>query len=120
MGDRRGLVLAVAGFAVGFVTFLAITGPTVDQEVVSSVRRSGGVCLELERWTLMGWAVVGQTHSVRDMQSSTWQPAVDEPPCARVPERAYLVRVFEQPPGTYRLCGLADENGCVQFRRAGP
>lgn len=120
MGDRKGLVLAVAGFAAGFIAFLAITGPTVDQEVTSSVRRSGGVCLELERWTLMGWSVVGQTHSVRDMQSSSWQPAVGDPPCAQVPERDYLVRVFEQPPGVYRLCGLADDNGCVQFRRAGP
>lgn len=120
MGDRRGVVLAVAGLAAGLVAFLAITGPSVELEVASSVRRSGGVCLELERWTLMGWSVVGQTHSVRDMQSSTWQPPVEDPPCAVVPERAYLVRVFEQPPGTYRLCGLADENGCVQFRRAGP
>lgn len=120
MGDRKGLVLAVAGLAVGFVVLLAMTGPTVEQEVISSVRRSGGVCLELERWTLMGWSVVGQTHTVRDMQSSSWLSPRDDPPCARVPERDYLVRVFEQPPGVYRLCGLADENGCVQFRRAAP
>lgn len=120
MRDRKGLILAVAGFVAGFVAFLAITTPSVDQEVVSSVRRTGGVCLELERWTLVGWRVVGQTHSVRDMQSSSWQRPVPDPPCADVPERAYLVRVFEQRPGIYQLCGLADENGCVQFRRVEP
>lgn len=120
MGDRRGVVLAVAGLTAGLGLFLALTGPRVDHEVTSSMRRVGGVCLELERWTLLGWSTVGQTHSVRDMQSSSWQPAVDDPPCAQVPERNYLVRVFRQPPGIYRLCGLADENGCAQFRRAEP
>jgi hypothetical protein len=120
VGDRRGLIFAVAGLTVGIVSLLAITGPTVEQEVASSVRRTGGVCLELERWTLMGWSAVGQTHTVRDMQSSSWQPPVADPPCASVPERDYLVRVFEQPPGVYRLCGLADDNGCVDFRRAAP
>lgn len=120
VGDRRGMVLAVAGLAAGFAMFLALTGPEVDEDVASSLRRAGGVCLELERWTLLGWSVVGQTHSVRDMQSSSWVPAVDDPPCADVPERNYLVRVFAQPPGIYRLCGLADDNACVQFRRVAP
>lgn len=120
VSDRRGLLLAVVGLAAGVALFLGLTGPEVDEEVTSSLRRSGGVCLELERWTLLGWSVVGQTHSVRDMQSSSWQPAVDDPPCAEVPERHYLVRVFAQPPGVYRVCGLADDNACFQFRRVEP
>lgn len=117
--DRKGLFLAVVGLAVGFVAFLAITGPRIQDEVTSSVRRAGGVCLELERWTLLGWHVVGQTHSVHDMQNSLWRPAEEDPPCAEVPEREYLVRVFDQAPGRYRLCGLADENECARFELVG-
>jgi hypothetical protein len=45
---------------------------------------------------------------------------VEDLPCAVVEERSYLVRVFDQPPGVYRLCGLADDNACIEFRRAGP
>lgn len=120
LGDRKGLLFAVAALAAGVAVFLGVTGPYFDEEVDSSLRRRGGVCLELERWTLLGWSTVGQTHSVRDMQSSTWRPPVDDPPCVEVPERNYLVRVFAQPPGIYRMCGLADDNACVQFRRVGP
>lgn len=100
--------------------FLAVTPPRVDEEVDAAVRRTGGVCLELERWTLVGWRTVGQTHSVQDIRRSVWRPTVADPPCAPVPERDYLVRVFSEPPGIYRLCGLADDNGCTQFRRAEP
>lgn len=120
LSDRKGILLAVAGLAAGVAVFLGVTGPEIDEEAESSLRRVGGVCLELERWTLLGWSTVGQTHSVRDMQSSTWLPPVDDPPCAQVPERNYLVRVFGQPPGVYRMCGLADDNVCVQFRRVAP
>lgn len=120
MGGRGRRVLAVAGLAVGLTFFLALTGPLVDEEVDAVVRRAGGVCLELERWTLLGWATVGQTHSVQDMRRSRWRPAVANPPCAVVTERVYLVRVFAEPAGTYRLCGLADDNGCIQFRRVVP
>lgn len=120
MGDHRGMLLGVAGLAVGVAVVLALTGPRVDEEVESSIRRSGGVCLQLERWGLFGWKIVGQTHTVSDMQSSVWVPPLDDPPCDVVSERDYLVRVFDQPTGVYRLCGLADDNDCVEFRRAGP
>lgn len=120
MGGRRRRFLAVAGLAAGLAVFLAVTAPRVDQEVDATLRRTGGVCLELERWTLLGWTTVGQTHSVEDMRRSVWRPVVPDPPCALVPERDYLVRVFAEPPGIYRLCGLADDKGCVQFRRVAP
>lgn len=120
LGGRGRRVLAVAGLAAGLVLLLAITGPLVDEEVDAVVRRTGGVCLELERWTLLGWTTVGQTHSVVDVRRSRWRGAVADPPCAIVIEREYLVRVFAEPPGIYRLCGLADDNGCIQFRRVAP
>ncbi|HUG32073.1 MAG TPA: hypothetical protein VMM14_04205 [Acidimicrobiia bacterium] len=120
MGGRGRRVLAVAGLAAGLTLFLALTGPLVDEEVDAVVRRTGGVCLELERWTLLGWTTVGQTHSVVDVRRSRWRRPVSDPPCATVPEREYLVRVFAEPPGIYRLCGLADDNGCIQFRRVAP
>ncbi len=120
MGDHRGMLLGIAGLAVGIAVVLALTGPRVDDEVASSVRRAGGVCLQLEHWGLFGWRIVGQTHTVSDMQSSSWKPPVDDPPCDDVAERDYLVRVFDQPSGVYRLCGLADDHDCVEFRLAVP
>lgn len=120
MSDRRGLILAVAALAAALVVFLASTGPRPSIEAASSVRRFGGVCLELERWSLLGWDVYGQTHTVRHMQDSDWQPTTRDPPCATVEQRSYLVRVFDVPTGTYRLCGLADDGPCVEFRRVLP
>ena len=120
MGGRRRRVLAAAGLAVGLAVILAVTAPPVDQEIDAAVRRAGGVCLELQRWTLFGWSTVGQTHTVDHIRKSNWRRAVPDPPCVLVAEREYLVRVFTEPPGIYRLCGLADDNGCIQFRRAEP
>lgn len=120
MGGRRHRVLAAAGLAAGLALILAVTAPPVDEEIDAAVRRVGGVCLELQRWTLFGWSSVGQTHTVEHIRKSSWRPAVPDPPCAQVPEREYLVRVFTEPPGIYQLCGLADDHGCVQFRRSEP
>ncbi len=120
MSGRGRRVLAVAGLVAGLALLLALTAPRVEEEVDAALRRAGGVCLELERWTLLGWFTVGQTHTVQDIRRSAWRPATSDPPCAEVPERDYLVRVFAEPPGIYRICGLADDNGCVQFRRAVP
>ena len=120
MGGRRGRLLAVVALLGGFLFVLALTGPPVEMEVTSVVRRTGGVCLELERWSLLGWRVVGQTHTVDAMQGGVWQAPGADPQCAVVEERAYLVRVFDQPTGIYRLCGLADDRACVQFRRVEP
>jgi hypothetical protein len=120
MGGRGRRVMAVAGLVAGLALILAVTGPPVDEEIDAAVQRTGGVCLELERWTLFGWNRVGHTHTVEDIRKSNWRPATPDPPCAEVPEREYLVRVFTEPPGVYRLCGLDDDNDCIRFRRAGP
>lgn len=117
VSDRRGLILAVAGLTIALVVLFASTGPRPTEEASGSIRRSGGVCLELEHWSLLGWAPVGQTHSVEDMQNSVWRPPQDAPPCVDVPQREYLVRIFDQPSGIYRLCGLADDRACVEFRK---
>lgn len=120
MGGRGRLAAAVTGMAAGLAVIMAVTAPPVDEEVEATVRRSGGVCLQLERWTPFGWATVGQTHSVADIRNSLWRPSVENPPCAAVPEREYLIRIFAEPPGIYRMCGLADDNACMEFRRVAP
>lgn len=120
MGGRRGRLVAAVALLGGFLTVLALTGPPTESVVTGTVRRTGGVCLQLERWSLLGWRVVGQTHTVDAMQGGGWQSPVDNPDCTDVEEREYLVRVFDQPPGVYRLCGLADDQACVQFKRVEP
>lgn len=70
----------------------------------------------MERWTLSGWQVGGQTHTVEDMENSVWHTPREDPPCAQIEEREYLVRVFDRPTGTYRACELVDDNACVEFR----
>jgi hypothetical protein len=118
MGDRKGQILAVAGLAVAFFAVLASTGPSPSLEVAGTVRREGGVCLQLERWSLLGWAVVGQTHTVSDVQNGVWHEAQEDPPCADVTQRLYLVRSpFDGPTGVYRVCGIADADPCVEFSR---
>lgn len=115
--SRRALAAAVVSLAVGVFAVLSFTGPTSDTEVSGTIRRAGGVCLELSRWSLLGWSVVGQTTSVTDIQNGDWGDPVAEPECDEIPEREYLVRIFNQPYGTYRMCGLADDRGCIVFRR---
>ena len=115
--SRRALAAAVAALSVGVFAVLALTGPRPDIEVSGTIRRAGGVCLELSRWSLLGWSVVGQTRSISDIQDGNWRNPMPDPDCAEIPEREYLVRIFNQPYGTYRMCGLADDAGCVVFRR---
>lgn len=110
--------LAISGLIVGVLAILASTGPMPDDEIHGTIRRHGGVCLRLERWDLFGWSVVGQTRTVEDVQSGAWHSPVDSPPCSQVPEQEYLVRLpFDAPFDTYRICGLADDRGCIEFRR---
>jgi hypothetical protein len=117
---RVGRVVAIAALAAGLAVLFAVTIPPVEHEVDAAIQRTGGVCLQLERWTLFGWRTVGQTHTVEDIRKSNWRPPEPNPSCAPVPERNYLVRVFTEPDGVYRLCGLADDNACTQFRRVAP
>lgn len=118
VGDRRGLVLAVTSLLAGLVILLAATGPTIEEEASGPVRRLGGVCVTLERWSLIGWQMVGATHTVADSQNGVWHPLSESPPCVSVPEQTYFIRPpFDAPPGEYRICGLDDNQPCVEFRR---
>ena len=111
-------ILAGLALVVALLVVLATTGPRPETEISGSITRFGGVCLQLERWDLFGWSVIGQTHTVSDTQNGIWHDASDTPPCALVPEQTYLVRMpFEAPNDSYRICGLADEQACVEFRR---
>jgi len=118
VSPRLKKILAGSALVVALLVFLATTGPRPQIEVSGSIRRLGGVCLELERWDLFGWRVVGQTLTVSDTQDGVWRERSDRTPCATVPEQNYLVRMpFDAPSDTYRICGLADEQPCVEFRR---
>jgi len=111
-------ILAGSALVIALLVVLATTGPRPETEISGSIRRFGGVCLQLERWDLFGWNVIGQTHTVSDTQNGRWHEASARPPCAFVPEQTYLVRMpFEAPNDSYRICGLADEQACVEFRR---
>lgn len=97
---------------------LSLTGPQPDTTISGGIRRRGGVCLELERWAMLGWRTVGQSFTVSDIQTGTWHPPLNEPPCAEVPTALYLIRLpFDATTGVYRLCGLADDQACIEFRR---
>lgn len=111
-------ILAGSALVIALLVVLATTGPRPETEISGSIRRFGRVCLQLERWDLFGWSVIGQTHTVSDTQNGIWHEASDRPPCAFVPEQTYLVRMpVEAPNDSYRICGLADEQACVEFRR---
>lgn len=72
----------------------------------------------MERWDLFGWNVVGQTYTVDDTRTGTWHPPVENPPCMELADRQILVRLPpDAPSDVYRLCGLADERACIEFRK---
>lgn len=103
---------------VAFVVVLAVTGPRPSTEISGSILRLGGVCLELERWSLFSWEVVGQTFTVEDVSTGVWHQPAETPPCASVNEQLYRVRMpFDAPHDVYRLCGLADSQPCLEFKR---
>ena len=87
-------------------------------QVSGTVRRFGGVCLELERWQLFGWGVIGQTYTVSDTQDGVWHPATEQPPCQNLPDQNFLIRPpFDAPNGAYRMCPLADQQPCIEFSK---
>lgn len=107
------LVLAGAALAV-----LATTGPSPDEEVSSVVQRHGGACLRLERWGLIGWETVGITQTIADTQQANWMGEAPMPECQDAPIQTYLIRLPRgAPDGTYRICGLAETEPCVEFRK---
>lgn len=119
MSGRRALLLAVAGLTGALFVVLVLTGPRIEAEASGPVRRTGGVCLQLERWGLFGWNVVGQTYRVIDVRRGTWSPRQEPPPCAEsIPEQAYMIRLPDDTPtGRYRICGLNDDEPCLEFRK---
>ena len=108
-----GLILAGAAFAV-----MATTGPSPDLAVSGTVRRDGGACLRLERWGIIGWNTVGITQTITDTQQAHWIDETKTPECQEAPIQTYLIRLPRGgPDGVYRICGLADSQPCVEFRR---
>lgn len=111
--------LLIAGVTLAaLLLLLSSTGPRPTEEHSGTLRRLGGPCLELERWALFGWSVVGQTFSIDDTRTGTWHVAVADPPCVELSDREILVRLpSDAPEDVYRLCGLADDRACVEFRK---
>lgn len=111
--------LVVLGVAIGALLLLLVsTGPRPADEYSGVVRRLGGACLQLERWDLFGWSVVGQTFTIDDTRTGAWKVPVPDPPCRELSDRQILVRLpRDAPDGVYRLCGLADDRACMEFRR---
>lgn len=129
MGFERRPARLLIGVGIGVVAailVLSATGPAGDSEITGNVRRLGGPCLELERWGLLGWRLVGQTGSVTQVTSGDWQPPGSDPSCADVDDSLLLVRMpLDAEPGTYRICGRADDRAClivdlVPFQATGP
>jgi hypothetical protein len=114
---RRSRVIGIGLTAVVLIGVMALTGPRPETEMTGLIRRMGGACVQLEQWGLFGWVIVGQSYSVSDILDGDWHtPPSSNPPCEDVPEAAYLVRMpLEAAPDVYRLCGLADDWGCLEF-----
>ena len=118
MAPRLRQALAAIALVAAAIVVLAFTGPRPEPEASGSIRRFGGVCVELERWALLGWSVVGQAYTVADVANGIWYEPTDEPPCADVPTQTYLIRMpNDGQTGAYRLCGLADLEPCIEFTR---
>lgn len=115
MTRLRIVVIALAAAAA--ILLMAFTGPSPETQVTSSVTRTGGVCLQLEQWGLFGWVIRGQVYTESDLADSDWHtPASSNPPCEHAPISEQEVRLPEgAAPDVYRLCGLADDLGCLQF-----
>jgi hypothetical protein len=111
-------VVAVLVAAAAVIPVMAFTGPRPETEISSPmITRSGGVCLQLEQWGLFGWVIRGQTYTESDLVEANWRtPPSSDPPCEQVPTAEQAVRLPEDAPSdVYRLCGLADDLGCVSF-----
>lgn len=129
MSPRRArykLIVVAAIAVVALLIVAAMTGPNPDEDRTANFRRLGGPCLQLEQWSLFGWAVIGQTHSLTQATNGNWQPATEDPPCQDLDDSLILVRMpLEASPDAYRLCGVADDRACltfnlVEFESTGP
>jgi hypothetical protein len=116
---RLGRVV-VGGLALaGFLLLVSLAGtPRPDTEVSGIVRRQGGACVELEKWGLFGWTSTHQAYSISDIVYAEWhRPPVDVPPCEPSDDAASrLIRMpLDAQSGIYRICGLEDDRGCIEF-----
>ena len=113
--------IAVGVLMVALMILMASTGPEPEVEVEGSLTRVGGTCLQLEQWALFGWDIVGQTYSASDVEKANWYtPPSSNPPCDDAPEAEYLITLpADSDPDVYRVCGLADERGCIEFTLQG-
>ena len=117
--DRLKLLIAGVLALVAFLALMSLAGaPRPEEEASGIVRRQGGACVELERWGLFGWRTTHQAYSITDVVYARWHRPVTEPPCDATDNQASrLIRVpLDTTPGVYRICGLDDERGCVEFR----
>lgn len=119
MSPRHSRYKLIVGAAIAIVALLvvaAMTGPNPDEERTANFRRLGGPCLQLERWGLFGWTVIGHTHSLTQTTNGNWQPPTDDPPCQDLDDSLILVRMpLDASPDVYRLCGIADDRACFTF-----
>ncbi|CAN5739933.1 hypothetical protein BH23ACT4_BH23ACT4_04020 [soil metagenome] len=113
---RSKLILGVAIAVTALFVVAAMTGPNPEEERTANFRRLGGPCLQLEQWSLFGWTVIGQTHSLTQTTNGNWQPPTDDPPCQDLDESLILVRMpLDAANDAYRLCGTADDRACLTF-----
>ena len=116
MSSGPARIVAAAAIGVALLVVLASTGPTPPLQFSGALRRSGGVCLTLEKWGLTGWHRIGETRTVADIQNGRWHESPVEP-CADVPRQTYLIRPpFDARNGSYRICG-SDGEPCIEFER---
>ncbi|MEX1038598.1 MAG: hypothetical protein WDZ96_07075 [Acidimicrobiia bacterium] len=119
MSPRLPRYKVMAGVAIAVAALLTVTittGPDPDEERTANFRRLGGPCLQLERWGLFGWIVIGQTHTLTQTTNGNWQEPQDNPPCQDVDDSLILVRMpLDASPDVYRLCGYEDDRACITF-----
>ena len=74
----------------------------------------------MEQWGLFGWVIVGQSHTEADIEEANWHtPPSSSPPCQEVVDNERDISLpSDLGPDVYRLCGLADSLGCLEFTLA--
>jgi hypothetical protein len=118
----RSRLIGIAAAAAVLIAVMSFTGPRPQAQITGEITRAGGVCLQLERWGLFGWVIVGQTYSELDVAGAEWRtPPSSNPPCEESPEPEHPIRLpSNAAPDVYRICGLADELGCLEFTLVHP
>jgi hypothetical protein len=115
----------VVGIAIAATVLLIVmwsTGPRPAIESSGLITRTGGVCLQLEQWGVFGWVIRGQSFTETDVEEANWHtPPSTSPPCQEVdPEDREVKLPADAVPDVYRVCGLADDLGCIELRLTGP